>query len=154
MLGASLVREMTDLGFTHVALDVADVDATAAFYTRFAGMRVVHRRSGDVAAGHSAAVIWLSDLTRPFVIVCIQTTEVKHPLAGLQHLGVACARRDEVDTHCAAARADGFAVSGPHDAGPPVGYWAIITDPDGHNLELSHGQSVEFTVDEAGRTLP
>jgi catechol 2,3-dioxygenase-like lactoylglutathione lyase family enzyme len=142
---------VSDLGFTHVALDVSDVDATAAFYARFAGMTVVHRRSDPGHEGGGVAVVWLSDLTRPFVIVCIQADEVSHPLAGFQHLGVACASRDEVEARCADARAQGFRVSGPLDSGPPVGYWAIITDPDGHNLELSYGQSVEFIVDEAER---
>jgi catechol 2,3-dioxygenase-like lactoylglutathione lyase family enzyme len=138
-----------DLGFTHVALDVSDVDATAAFYARFAGMEVVHRRSDD-----GVDVIWLSDRTRPFVIVCIESATVNHPLAGFQHLGIACATREIVDARCAEAHADGFVVSGPHDSGPPVGYWAIITDSDGHNLELSYGQSVAFTVDESGQTSP
>ena len=46
---------------------------------------------------------------------------------------------------CAQARAEGIEVGGPYDTGPPVGYWAIIPDPDGHNLELSYGQgSVGF----------
>ena len=43
--------------------------------------------------------------------------------------------------------AQGRAVSGPYDSGPPVGYWAIIADPDGHNLELSYGQEVGVTVE-------
>ena len=29
---------------------------------------------------------------------------------------------------------------GPIDSGYPLGYWAFLTDPDGHQLELSHGQ--------------
>ena len=33
-----------DLGLTHVALPVRDVDASAVFYARFADMEVVHRR--------------------------------------------------------------------------------------------------------------
>jgi hypothetical protein len=28
-----------------------------------------------------------------------------------------------------------------------VGYWAYIVDPDGHNLEISYGQEVGFTVE-------
>ena len=48
-----------------------------------------------------------------------------------------------------ARAADGHRVLGPYDEGPPVGYWAIIVDPDGHNLELSFGQEVEFSVTDA-----
>lgn len=133
-----------DLGLTHVALPVRDVDASADFYRRYADMQVVHRRvdgTGDDAVG----VVWLSDLTRPFVIVCIQTA-VTHVLGGWAHLGVAVASREEVDRRCAAARAEGIAVEGPVDSGPPVGYWAILPDPDGHHLEVAFGQEVGTTV--------
>ncbi len=131
-----------DLGLTHVALPITDAARSIAFYERFAEMTVVHRRV-DPTTG--AEVVWLSDLTRPFVIVLIETT-VSHQLGGFSHLGVGCASRQVVDERCTAARADGHEVFGPLDDGPPVGYWAIIADPDGHNLELSHGQTVAFTV--------
>ena len=105
-------------------------------------MTVVHRRVDPVSG---ATVVWLSDLTRPFVVVLIETS-VSHHLGGFAHLGVGCASRGEVDARCAAARDAGHEVLGPSDDGPPVGYWAIIADPDGHNLELSYGQEVAFTV--------
>ena len=133
-----------DRGLTHIALPVRDVDASAAFYARYADMEVVHRRvdgEGDGALG----VVWLSDLTRPFVVVLIET-EVTHTLGGWSHLGVAVTSRDEVDRRVAAARDDGIAVQGPFDSGPPVGYWAILPDPDGHHLEVAFGQEVGTTV--------
>ena len=129
-----------DLGLTHVALPVRDVDASAAFYARFADMEVVHRR-----VDHGVGVIWISDLTRPFVIVLLQT-DVTHVLGGWAHLGVAVESRDEVDRRVADALEQGCTVSGPYDEGPPVGYWAIIADPDGHHLELAYGQEVGVTV--------
>lgn len=134
----------TDLGLTHVALPVADLDASAAFYERYADMHVVHRRvdgEGDAALG----VVWLSDFTRPFVVVLIQTA-VTHVLGGWSHLGVAVASREEVDRRCAEARAAGIEVLGPFDDGPPVGYWAILGDPDGHQLEVAYGQQVDAAV--------
>jgi catechol 2,3-dioxygenase-like lactoylglutathione lyase family enzyme len=132
-----------DLGLTHVALPVTDPDASVAFYERFASMRVVHRRT-DGTTGMS--VVWLSDLTRPFVIVLLEADRVDGGLGGFAHLGVACDTRAEVDRRCMEAQTEGRTVLGPLDSGPPVGYWAFITDPDGHNLELSHGQEVAFTV--------
>ncbi|HSO94651.1 MAG TPA: VOC family protein [Acidimicrobiia bacterium] len=131
-----------DLGLTHVALPIADAARSVAFYERFAEMQVVHRRTDDQTG---VVVVWLSDLTRPFVVVLIETA-VSHHLGGFAHLGVGCASRDEVDARVTAARAAGHEVFGPLDDGPPVGYWAIIADPDGHNLELSYGQTVAFTV--------
>jgi catechol 2,3-dioxygenase-like lactoylglutathione lyase family enzyme len=132
-----------DLGLTHVALPVTDPDASVAFYERYAAMKVVHRRR-DPATGTS--VVWLSDRTRPFVIVLVEAERVDGGLGGFAHLGVACESRAEVDRRCADAQSEGRTVLGPLDSGPPVGYWAFIGDPDGHNLELSHGQEVALTV--------
>jgi catechol 2,3-dioxygenase-like lactoylglutathione lyase family enzyme len=139
--------ETSDLGLTHVALPVTDVDTSVDFYRRYADMDVVHHRhDGDT----DTIVVWLSDRTRPFVIVLIQQAVVSHSLGGFAHLGVGCESRAEVDRRCARAREEGRDVFGPTDSGEPVGYWAIIADPDGHNLELSHGQEVGFTVAQAG----
>ena len=130
-----------DVGLTHVALPARDLDASAAFYARYAGMQVVHSRDG---------VLWLSDRTRPFVIVLIQVARVESPLVPFAHLGVACATRDEVDRLCALASEDECLVTGPLDYGPPVGYWAFLRDPDGHTLEVSHGQDVGLAVEQGG----
>lgn len=136
---------MVDVGFTHVALPVTDPDASVAFYADYAGMEVVHRRGGS--AGEE--VVWISDLTRPFVIVLIEVPEVTHVLGGFSHLGVACESRADVDRLCDVARAEGRLRIGPTDSGPPVGYWAFVADPDGHNLEISHGQDVGLAVVDA-----
>jgi catechol 2,3-dioxygenase-like lactoylglutathione lyase family enzyme len=137
-----------DVGLTHVALPIADADQSIEFYRRYADFEVVHDR---VDAETGDRVVWLGDLTRPFVVVLIQT-KVSHTLGGFAHLGVGCDSRDVVDARCTQAKAEGRAVFGPTDSGPPVGYWAMIADPDGHNLELSHGQEVRFTVEEATST--
>lgn len=128
---------MSDVGLTHVALPVRNLDESLAFYDRYAGMQVVHRRDG---------VVWLSDKTRPFVIVLMETPDVPHPLRPPAHLGAACESREEIDRLCALAQDDGCLVSGPTDYGPPVGYWAFLRDPDGHTLEISHGQDVGLAV--------
>jgi catechol 2,3-dioxygenase-like lactoylglutathione lyase family enzyme len=135
--------EALDLGLTHVALPITNPAASVDFYTRYAGMRVVHERR-DPSDGRS--VVWLSDGTRPFVIVLIESERVASPLLPLAHLGVACASRADVDRLAAQARDEGRAVWGPTDSPPPVGYWALIADPDAHTLELSHGQEVALAV--------
>jgi catechol 2,3-dioxygenase-like lactoylglutathione lyase family enzyme len=132
---------MTDVGLTHVALEAADLDASIDFYATYAGMKVVHRREG---------VVWLSDGTRPFVIVLIEMPEVHAKLVPAAHLGVACATHAEVDRLCERARDADCLVDGPTESGPPIGYWAFLRDPDGHTLELSYGQEVGETVEEAG----
>lgn len=135
---------MSDVGLTHIALNVRDIEASIDFYARYARMKVVHRRE-DNATGMS--VVWLSDQTRPFVIVLATMQQVDARLEGFAHLGVGCESRAEVDSLCAVARAEGRSCTGPVDSGYPVGYWAFIVDPDGHNLELSFGQEVGLTVD-------
>jgi catechol 2,3-dioxygenase-like lactoylglutathione lyase family enzyme len=156
-----------DRGLTHVALPVSDVAASLDFYRRFADMEVVHRRRDDKTGDE---VVWVSDRTRPFVVVLIEyrpaavagsgsaatvgeAAVAAHGagggLTGFSHLGVGCETRAEVDRRCGLARDEGRTVLGPYDSGPPVGYWAFITDPDGNNLELSHGQEVGLTVEQA-----
>jgi len=137
-----------DRGLTHVALPVADLDASLDFYRRFADMEVVHRRRDDQTGEE---VVWVSDRTRPFVVVLIEHKNRAGFLTGFSHLGVGCETREEVDRRCELARGEGRTVLGPLDSGPPVGYWAFITDPDGNNLELSHGQEVGLTVERAPR---
>lgn len=134
---------MSDLGLTHVALAVSDVEASIDFYARYAAMRVVHRRK-DEKSGRS--VVWLSDLTRPFVVVLAEAERVDVRLSGFAHLGVGCADRAQVERLCELARTEGRPCTGPVDAGYPVGYWAFIADPDGHNLEVAHGQEVGLAV--------
>lgn len=134
-----------DLGLTHVALAVAELDRSIEFYATFGEFRVVHRRERHAGQG----VAWISDGTRPFVIVLLEGREHSGTLSGWAHLGIGVASRDEVDRRLGAAAAAGHAVVGPFDSPPPVGYWGMIADPDGHNLEIAWGQEVGLTVAEA-----
>ncbi len=134
-----------DRGLTHVALPVSDIEASLDFYRRFAHMAVVHRRRDDETGEQ---VVWVSDRTRPFVIVLIEQDHPSGVLTGFSHLGIGCDSPEEVDRRAELARQEGRIVRGPFDSGPPVGYWAFITDPDGNNLELSYGQEVGITVEE------
>jgi len=134
---------LSDLGLTHVALPVTGMERSLAFYRRYARMEVVHRRAGAA---------WISDRTRPFVLVLIEKERVERPLSPVAHLGVACESRQEVDRLAAAAREEGRLLLGPEDSGPPVGYWVFVSDPDGHTLELAYGQEVTLTVEEASET--
>jgi catechol 2,3-dioxygenase-like lactoylglutathione lyase family enzyme len=137
---------VSDVGLTHVALPVRDLPASLAFYKKYAAMDVVHDRV-DPTTG--SRVVWIGDGTRPFVVVLIESPEVRHPLLPIAHLGVGCRSREEVDRLAAAAQAEGRACYGPIDAGYPVGYFALISDPDQHTLEIAHGQEVGLTVERA-----
>ena len=144
-----------DHGVTHIALPVSNLAASLDFYERYARMQVVHRRT-DPDSGTSVA--WISDLTRPFVIVLIEVPSLgagtpEGRLGGLYcHVGLGVATRAAVDELCARAQSETRTVFGPIDSGPPVGYWAYIVDPDGHNLEISYGQEVGLTVEGASES--
>ncbi|MEA5626437.1 VOC family protein [Nostoc sp. UHCC 0251] len=137
---------MSDLGFTHIALAVSDVDASISFYAKYAQMTVVHHRIDQAT---QSDVAWISDLTRPFVIVLIKVPKVEGALLPQSHLGVAYQNRGEIDRLCNEAHAEGILLDGPNDWGYPVGYWAYLRDPDGHTLEISYGQEISFTVEQA-----
>ena len=131
---------MVDIGFTHIALAVTNLDVSVEFYHKYASMHVIDRRRG---------VVWLSDLTRPFVLVLVEEMDIGAPLAPFSHLGIACSSREEVDRLCQEAKADGCFRSGPADSGAPVGYWVFLNDPDGHTLELTYCQEVGLAVKRA-----
>ena len=141
---------MSDFGFTHVALPVSNLDSSLAFYAKYARMEVVHRRTDKTI---QSDVAWISDRTRLFVIVLIKVPQVTNQLLPIAHLGVACESREEVDRLCNEARSDNILLKDPADDGYPVGYWAFIRDPDGHTLEISYGQEIGLTVDQATKEL-
>jgi catechol 2,3-dioxygenase-like lactoylglutathione lyase family enzyme len=130
---------MADLGLTHVALTVSDVDASISFYEKYAHLKVVNRR---VDRTTQSDVAWIGDTIHPFVIVLLKMPKVDGALLPESHLGVACESREEVDRLCNQAQSEGILLKGPIDSPPPVGYWAYIRDPDGHTLEISYGQIV------------
>jgi catechol 2,3-dioxygenase-like lactoylglutathione lyase family enzyme len=134
---------MIDIGLTHIALPVSTLDQSIEFYVTYAGMQVIHRR---IDAETGVAVAWLSDQTRPFAIVLIQTDSVHPVLSPLAHLGIGCESREAMNMLCDKARQAGILIQEPKDSGYPVGYWAFLQDPDGHTLELSHGQEIGLTA--------
>jgi catechol 2,3-dioxygenase-like lactoylglutathione lyase family enzyme len=137
---------MVDRGLTHVALLVSHLNDSIAFYTTYARMQVVHRRTVPTTGFE---VAWMSDTMRPFVIVLSERSQVDHPLVPPAHLGVACASREDVERLCAWARGEGRLLNEPRDAGPPIGYVTFIRAPDGHPLEVSFGQEVGLTIQQA-----
>jgi catechol 2,3-dioxygenase-like lactoylglutathione lyase family enzyme len=124
---------------THVAFGVRDLDRTIDFYRRHVRLQVVHERQE-----HESRVVWLAERAQDptFVLVFFQVPGDLSGPSPLQHLGFALASRDEVDAAAAAARAEGILALEPTYAGPVVGYFCIVEDPDGIQVEFSHGQPI------------
>jgi catechol 2,3-dioxygenase-like lactoylglutathione lyase family enzyme len=111
-----------------------------AFYRRYAGLVEVHRRSDG-----AVTVVWLGEKghERRFVIVLLGMPHADpvtpQPVA---HIGYAVDTRSEVDRLAAVARSEAILIEDAQDAGPIVGYFCIVRDPDGNWVEFSHGQAL------------
>lgn len=125
---------------THIALQVRDTDASIKFYERFCNMTVVHERREDES--HVVWMGWGEDPPR-FVIVLIAEAYEQNVQPPWQHIGVAVDDRETVDDIFKRADADGVkGLWAPVDAGPIVGYYCGIPDPDGNIVEFSFGQRI------------
>lgn len=151
----SLIMTMTktiDIGATHIAYFVKSLEKSIQFYKNYASMEVIHLRETK-----GTKVAWISDRTRPFVIVlvCHKNPPIRKTLftfltkvfTPTSHLGVALESKIEVDRLSEIAQNEGCLKSNPKDTGPPVGYYSILIDPDGNLLELSYGQQVELSFE-------
>jgi catechol 2,3-dioxygenase-like lactoylglutathione lyase family enzyme len=125
---------------THVAIHARDVERSVEFYRRYAGLVEVHRRVDG-----AVTVVWLGEPghERRFVIVLLGLDHAgaAEP-APMAHIGYAVDSREEVDRLAALGSAAGVLAAGPVDAGPIVGYFCVVRDPDGNWVEFSHGQSL------------
>lgn len=128
-----------EIRWSHIALAARDIDASIAFYTSFCALRVLRDRRRE-----GGRTVWLGPLPPPgreprFALV-LGPAETPTLGGTLEHLGFACSSRDDVDRLAARGREAGLRVDGPQDAGPPVGYWVMLHDPDGNQVEFAHGQ--------------
>ncbi|MFE9500620.1 VOC family protein [Streptomyces collinus] len=130
--------------WTHVALPVAEVERSLAWYAEFTPLVPV--ALFEDGTGRTA---WLSNegqFTDPFVLVLVtfhSDRGTRHPLlAPFAHIGIEMPHRHQVDDIAARARRVGCLRMEPADIPYPVGYVCMITDPDGNTLEFSHGQQV------------
>jgi len=110
-----------------------------AFYGRYAGLVVAHERNED-----GTRVVWLAERAEDpeFVFVLIPMAHSEGERPGVHHFGFSAASRAEVDAIATQARADGILREGPRDAGPVVGYFCIVEDPDRNWVEFSFGQPI------------
>jgi catechol 2,3-dioxygenase-like lactoylglutathione lyase family enzyme len=125
---------------THVATRSRDVAKSVDFYQRFVGLHVVHDRLDA-----NVRVVWLSEqaVDPTFVLVIIgipHEDQTDRSLA--EHFGYDLPSREAVDEIAARGAAEGILLQGPVYAGPIVGYFCMLRDPDGNIVEFSHGQPI------------
>jgi lactoylglutathione lyase len=130
----SILRHMSPR-WTHVVLQVSDLDRSISFYRSFCALEVV--RDGR-PGGHT---VWLGPRPAggahpPFVLVLYQhAVECR-----VDHLGFECDGREEVDRIAAEAERLGILTEPPRDLGGDIGYVTMLRDPDGHAVEFTSGQ--------------
>jgi|SRR5581483_5972206 len=121
----------------HVALIVHDIEASAAFYMKYAGMKIIHEREE-----HGVRVKWvqLPDQT-DFMIVMIEnkdfSSEGKH---SMDHFGFHVNNREQIDSIASQAKADNCLKIDAYDGGPILGYLCEVRDPDDNVLEFAYDQ--------------
>lgn len=131
---------------THLALAVADLDASIDFYARYCGMQVVH----DRGAGPDR-VVWIAERGREHELIFVLMQGVHRPPQAARdysHLGFALESREAVDELAEQARAEGCLTWPPRQEAYPVGYYCGVRDPNGNVLEFSYGQPLGPCADE------
>ena len=125
---------------THVALWTSDIERSVDFYRKYCGLEVVHDRAED----DGGRVVWVGEHANHsrFVIVLIRRPVEHSAPNSFAHFGFSCGSRAEVDERAAIARADGVLELEPRDAGPIVGYFCMLRDPDRNSVEFSFGQAL------------
>ena len=125
---------------THVALWTSDIERTVDFYRKHCSLDVIH----DRVEPDGGRVVWVGETKDPsrFVIVLIRRSVEHSAPNSFAHFGFSCASRKDVDERAAVARADGVLELEPRDAGPIVGYFCMLRDPDGNSVEFSFGQAL------------
>ena len=125
--------------WTHITINVSDLERSVDFYTSVCGLTIVRDRR--LEGRHN---VWLGPPTAEgddptFVLVMVQD-EVK---ARVDHFGFQCESRDAIDQIAALGRAENILVEPPTDIGGIVGYFTAIRDPDGHVIEFTFGQPLK-----------
>lgn len=125
--------------WTHITINVSDLERSIEFYTSLCGLSIVRDRRAE--GRHN---VWLGPQPSlnedpSFVLVMIQD-EVK---ARIDHFGFQCESRAEVDQIAEIARQQNILVEPAVDIGGIVGYFAMVRDPDGHLVEFTAGQPLK-----------
>lgn len=136
-----------DFEFTHLAIWAHDLDASIAFYRKYAGMTVLTERTER----SGARVAWMADVHQRSVLAMLSPKRLPiRKRIGIalarwigppSHIGVECSSSEEIERLCEEARSEGILRKPAAFRGGNIGFVGIIADPDGNDLELSFGQN-------------
>ena len=152
MSDSTYTMHPTEPRWTHIALRVADIDATIEWYSEFTPLELIDKREDDM--GYGAWLGMPGETNNPFILVVAQFFEGKDPfgdapratLGPFAHFGMEMPTSEEVDEIAARADAAGCLVMPPTTMPPPIGYITMLRDPDGNTVEFSWDQGVFATL--------
>lgn len=119
----------------HVALKAKSLERSIEFYRDYLGMEIVHDRRE-----HEHRVVWMRLPNDPGGLILVLLEDPTFTAYGswpVDHLGVYVDGRADVDAVAERAAGADILVSPPVYAGPVVGYFCCIRDPDGNVVEFS-----------------
>ena len=133
---------------THFALRVGNIEKSAVFYQKYAGLEIVAQRRE-----HKTRVAWLGnpDVFGEMVVVLLELPYESCDRPSCDHFGLALPSNADVDRVANIAREEGVLAFGPKDMGPVAKYLCLILDPDGNRIEFSCGQEIEAVLEEEQR---
>lgn len=134
--------------WTHIALRVADLDASIEWYQRHTPLRLLDKRQDELGFG-----AWLGQpesASSPFILVLAQFLPETDPykdwprevLAPFAHMGIELPDRHAVDAAAALAEREGCLAMDTRQMPDPIGYVCMVRDPDGNMIEFSFDQGV------------
>jgi catechol 2,3-dioxygenase-like lactoylglutathione lyase family enzyme len=128
---------------THIALRVKNIEASAAFYQKYACLEIVAQREEN-----GTRVVWLgnSAVKDHFVIVLLEMDYSPCVQPSYDHFGLDVHSKEEVDRMAAMAKEEGCLSFGPETLGPVAGYLCLVCDPDGNQIEFSFNQEIDSAL--------
>ncbi|MEK7434077.1 MAG: VOC family protein [Cyanobacteriota bacterium] len=123
---------------SHIALIVKDLNKMIDFYKFFAEMKVVHQRDDD-----GIRVAWLKlPKEKSLIIVMIEVKESPESNGNqrFNHFGFDTDSKEKVDEISQKAELNNCIVHKAMDGGKILGYFCMLKDPEGNNLEFAYGQ--------------
>ena len=125
--------------WTHITATVSDLQRSIDFYTSLCQLTLIKDRRLE-----GGSTVWLGPTPRggelPTFVLVLMKGEV---VCRLEHLGFQCDEREQVDAIAREAEQRGILVEPPTFTGGDVGYWTVIKDPDGHQVEFTFGQPLK-----------
>jgi lactoylglutathione lyase len=125
--------------WTHITATVSDLERSIEFYTSFCNLKLLKDRRNE-----GGSTIWLGPEpaegeNATFVLVFTKGEVTNR----LEHLGFQCDAKEQVDAIAEEAQRLGILVESPTLIGGSVGYFTVIKDPDGHQVEFTFGQPLK-----------